>query len=66
MGGLGSHVAEALVGAGHEVTVVDDFSTGPAENLTGLAVRVERRSLQDAAVEALLGVPEFTRMSVHW
>ena len=55
-GFLGSHVAEALVGAGHDVTVVDDFSTGMAENLTGLAVRVERRSLQDPAVEELLGI----------
>jgi len=53
-GFLGSHVAEALSGAGHDVTVVDDFSTGLAENLTGVAVRTERHSLQDAAVEALL------------
>jgi UDP-glucose 4-epimerase len=53
-GFLGSHVAEALVGAGQDVTVVDDFSTGLEGNLAGLAVRTFRHSLQDAAVEGLL------------
>lgn len=53
-GFLGSHVAEALVGAGQDVTVVDDFSTGLDENLGGLAVRTFRHSLQDPAVEGLL------------
>ncbi len=32
-GFIGSHVAEAAVEAGHEVLVVDDLSTGRAENL---------------------------------
>jgi len=36
-GFLGSHLAEALVGGGYEVVVVDDFSTGRRENLAGLA-----------------------------
>jgi len=53
-GFLGSHVTEALAGAGHDVTVVDDFSTGLTENLLGVAARVERHSLLDAAVETLL------------
>jgi nucleoside-diphosphate-sugar epimerase len=53
-GFLGSHVTEALVGAGQDVTVVDDFSTGLDENLSGLAVKTFRHSLQDPAVEGLL------------
>lgn len=32
-GFIGSHVAEAAVEAGHEVLIVDDLSTGRAENL---------------------------------
>jgi len=54
-GFLGSHVVEALVGPGQDVTVVDDFSTGLDENLAGLAVNTFRHALQDAAVEGLLG-----------
>ncbi|HEX4954138.1 MAG TPA: NAD-dependent epimerase/dehydratase family protein [Thermoanaerobaculia bacterium] len=32
-GFIGSHLAEALAGAGHQVAVLDDLSTGRAENL---------------------------------
>mgnify|MGYP000436368053 CR=1 FL=1 len=32
-GFIGSHLTEALLDAGHEVTVIDDLSTGRAENL---------------------------------
>ena len=39
-GFLGSHLAEALAGAGHTVTVVDDYSTGVPENLVTLAGRI--------------------------
>jgi UDP-glucose 4-epimerase len=35
-GFIGSHLAEALVGRGDEVIVVDDFSTGSPENLAAL------------------------------
>src|SRR5207248_5225306 len=30
---IGSHVVDAFVGAGHEVVIVDDLSTGKRENL---------------------------------
>ena len=40
-GFIGSHLAEALVGAGHEVVVFDDLSTGKRENLAAVAERVE-------------------------
>jgi nucleoside-diphosphate-sugar epimerase len=32
-GFIGSHLAERLLTGGHSVTVLDDFSTGRAENL---------------------------------
>jgi UDP-glucose 4-epimerase len=40
-GFIGSHLVEALVGAGHAVRVLDDFSTGRSENLQDVADRVE-------------------------
>jgi UDP-glucose 4-epimerase len=35
-GFIGSHLSEALLGRGAEVTVVDDFSTGRLENVAHL------------------------------
>ena len=35
-GFIGSHLVEALLALGHEVRVVDDFSTGRRENVTSL------------------------------
>jgi UDP-glucose 4-epimerase len=35
-GFIGSHLAEKLLGAGHEVVAVDDLSTGSMENLRGV------------------------------
>jgi nucleoside-diphosphate-sugar epimerase len=40
-GFIGSHLVEHLVGEGHEVVVLDDFSTGKRENLEGLRRRIE-------------------------
>lgn len=40
-GFIGSHLVEHLVGRGHAVTVVDDLSTGRADNLASVAGRVE-------------------------
>ncbi|MBN2264492.1 MAG: SDR family oxidoreductase [Candidatus Aminicenantes bacterium] len=40
-GFIGSHIAEALVGRGDEVRVLDDLSTGKMENLAGIAGRHE-------------------------
>jgi UDP-glucose 4-epimerase len=44
-GFIGSHLVERLIADGHQVTVVDDFSTGRSENLTvhpRLTIRDER------------------------
>ena len=38
-GFIGSHLAEALVAAGHSVTLLDDFSTGRRANLSALEGR---------------------------
>jgi UDP-glucose 4-epimerase len=36
-GFIGSHLVERLIGAGHSVSVIDDFSTGIASNLSELS-----------------------------
>ena len=40
-GFIGSHLTEALVGKGHRVRVLDDFSSGHLENLDAVRDRVE-------------------------
>ncbi len=46
-GFIGSHVVDACVAAGHEVLVMDDLSTGNAENVNRKA-RLERIDIRDA------------------
>ncbi len=40
-GFISSHLAEALVSQGEQVRVLDNFSTGSAANLAGIAARIE-------------------------
>ncbi len=40
-GFIGSHLAERLVDLGHEVRVLDNFTTGRHENIAHLAGRIE-------------------------
>jgi UDP-glucose 4-epimerase len=47
-GFIGSHLAEALLAAGHRVTVADDLSTGSAENLAALTGRREFRFVRES------------------
>jgi UDP-glucose 4-epimerase len=51
-GFVGSHLAEALVEAGHTVTVIDDLSTGRRENLTALSGRSGFTFVQDTITNA--------------
>ena len=59
-GFIGSHLAETLLGEGHEVVVLDDLSTGRVENLqavlghAGLSL-VEGSVTDEALVEKLCG-----------
>lgn len=59
-GFIGGHLAELLLGVGHEVHVLDDFSTGRPENLAQVArsprLQITEASVLDAeAVEPLVG-----------
>lgn len=47
-GFIGSHVCDALLAAGHEVAVLDDFSTGRRANVPG-RVTVYEGDIRDAA-----------------
>ena len=39
-GFIGSHISEALVAKGYEVTVLDDFSSGKKENLSSIIDKI--------------------------
>jgi UDP-glucose 4-epimerase len=61
-GFLGSHVADALVHRGHEVTVFDDLSGGFRENIPAVA-RFVHGSVADApSVDALFADRAFTHV----
>jgi UDP-glucose 4-epimerase len=54
-GFIGANLARELLERGHEVTVLDDLSTGRKANLVGLDVRlVEGSILDDAALDTAL------------
>lgn len=40
-GFIGSHLSEVLLAGGHQVTILDNFSTGDQENLKAIQARVE-------------------------
>lgn len=57
-GFIGSHSVEALLAAGHQVVVLDDLSSGTAENL-GRDVQLIRMSILDGAVFTLFEREQF-------
>jgi UDP-glucose 4-epimerase len=63
-GFIGSHLVDALVERGDDVVIVDDFSTGKRENLTGAAQAAElvEADLRDS--RAMRDVVDRTRPSV--
>jgi UDP-glucose 4-epimerase len=50
-GFIGSHLTEALIAEGHEVTVIDDLSTGRAQNLAALAADTRLRTVWASILE---------------
>ncbi|MHA1168008.1 MAG: GDP-mannose 4,6-dehydratase, partial [Candidatus Hodarchaeales archaeon] len=51
-GFIGSHITEHLLSAGHEVEIIDDFSTGRIQNLDGFynRVRLVKGSILDKSL----------------
>jgi UDP-glucose 4-epimerase len=68
-GFIGSTLVERLVRCGHDVTVLDDLSTGHLQNVEGLDVRLVKPPFRDLAriasqLDAIyhLGIPSSTMM----
>jgi UDP-glucose 4-epimerase len=63
-GFIGSHVADAFLGRGDRVWIVDDLSSGRRENVPTGAAFVEM-SIQDPALESLFSEVRFDLVSHH-
>ena len=57
-GFIGSHVTEALIAKGHEVTIVDDLSSGHRKNLNPTA-RFEKIDVRDPNIATLFEKSKF-------
>src|SRR5712692_10550196 len=59
-GFIGSHVADAYIAAGHEVAVLDDFSTGNEANINGEAkmLRLDVRNKEGVSAAMAAFRPE--------
>jgi UDP-glucose 4-epimerase len=53
-GFIGSHVADAFLAAGHEVSIIDDLSSGRRQNINPRA-RFHQLDVQDPAIGAVFG-----------
>lgn len=51
-GFIGSHLVEALINKNHEVTVVDNLSTGKKENLQNICSKLKNKILLDISQES--------------
>jgi UDP-glucose 4-epimerase len=63
-GFIGSHIVDAYVGLGHEVTVVDDLSTGNAGNLNPKAKFIEM-DIRDHGLEVVFHENQFDVVNHH-
>jgi UDP-glucose 4-epimerase len=66
-GFIGSNLTKSLIGQGHSVAVLDDFSTGLASNLSGLDVEVFEGSItsQTLVEEAAMGVDAIVHLAAR-
>src|SRR5262245_15197409 len=65
-GFIGSSIVDALVGDGHEVRVLDDLTTGFAENVNPAADLVEAGVTDEGAVRsAVTGVDTVFHLAAH-
>ncbi|MFC5833540.1 NAD-dependent epimerase/dehydratase family protein [Nonomuraea insulae] len=63
-GFLGSHICDALIGAGVEVLALDNFSTGTLDNVSHL-LDDPRFSLRETDVTCGIDVPEHVDLVLH-
>jgi len=63
-GFIASHVVDAYIAEGHEVTVVDDLSSGKMENVNAGAKFVQT-NIQDEALDQLFATSSFDLVSHH-
>ncbi|RJR07487.1 NAD-dependent epimerase/dehydratase family protein [Candidatus Parcubacteria bacterium] len=61
-GFIGSHIVDALIGAGHDVVVIDDLFTGHEKNVNPKA-RFYKLDIRDAALFDLFAVEKFDIVS---
>ena len=64
-GFIGSNLSELALSKGHDVTVIDDLSTGFEENLEGLDVRFVRGSIlsPDHLADAMAGIDSVVHLA---
>ena len=56
-GFIGSHLCERLIGDGHVVTAIDDFSTGRASNLTALISSINFTLVEGSILDNNILIP---------
>lgn len=64
-GFIGANLCALALGSGHEVVVIDDFSTGDRDNITELDVRLVEASIldRDALAGAVAGVDSVVHLA---
>jgi UDP-glucose 4-epimerase len=64
-GFIGSHLTEALIAEGHEVTVIDDLSTGRIENLADAVAATIAASRHARAVGEVFNVGTGAEITIN-
>src|SRR5688572_18116722 len=62
-GFIGSHIAEALLGAGHRVIIVDNLHTGSRANVPAGATFYEADIVDMAALDAIFATEQIEAIS---